>query len=389
MNPPSNPSSERRLRILSFDGGPSTAIMLRVLCHLEERVPGFLARTDMFAGSSDGAFASLYLALALSRGDNGLDALRKCIEFHDKVILSFQVNARAVLRTMSGVLSMFDGRALSEILSQHYQFEEDGRSRAATLRDLKWAVSIECFDATTRQTATYTQLKAPQTTLVNAALASAALSPLVPAFRNHLEDATYQGNLMLDGVLANNSPILPAISDGLQLLWKECPKGRCAPESFIDADDDLRKITMLSIGCDVPNQTIVRSVYSIPWPPFGLQKNKNLYEYGLLWLLASNVSWILASMVQRQASDDSLFAMQLIGYERFFRYSTGYEGFLAICRLMLTPRKFIQAAQEQANALWQGVSGAALSGWVQNFWMCNPSLPGRTSVPPHTPAAVG
>jgi hypothetical protein len=279
----------------------------------------------------------------------------------------------------SGLLSMFDGQALSDVLTAHYK-TRDGM-RDAVLDDLKKAVSIECYDATTRQTATYTKLKTPQTTLVNAALASAACSPMLPAFRNQQASAAYRGNLMLDGAMANNSPVLPAISDGLQLLWKRSPPSRSAPESFIDADNNLRNISMVSMGCGIQPQSFVRELYAVPWPPFGLQKNKNLYQYGLLWTLASNVSGLLATAIQRQATDDSLFAMQLLGAERFIRFAPEEAGLATVLTLTFAPKQFLVAAEERANALWEGIQGANLSSWVQLFWMRNPPLPQGATAP--------
>jgi hypothetical protein len=55
---PGSGADDNGYRILSFDGGPNTLSYLGCLLALEEQVPGFLARTDLFAGTSDGAFAA-------------------------------------------------------------------------------------------------------------------------------------------------------------------------------------------------------------------------------------------------------------------------------------------------------------------------------------------
>ena len=144
MNPPADSSRAKRLRIISLDGGPSTPLMLRILQLLEIQFPGFLERADMFSGTSDGAFASLFLARALDRNQDGQEVLNECIRFHDKLVGTFQLTLSGVLRMgFFGLLSMFDGSALQKVL--HHAFDND---QIGDLRRKK--ISIEAYNAWTR-----------------------------------------------------------------------------------------------------------------------------------------------------------------------------------------------------------------------------------------------
>jgi len=49
-------------RILAIDGGQSALLTILMLEQIEEQVPGFLARTDLFAGTSSGGITALTLA---------------------------------------------------------------------------------------------------------------------------------------------------------------------------------------------------------------------------------------------------------------------------------------------------------------------------------------
>jgi predicted acylesterase/phospholipase RssA len=375
MSSPDTPIPAERFRILSFDGGLSTAFVIRILHHIERLTPGFLERTDLFSGSSDGAVVSLYLARALSQGRTGLEALTGCIEFHDEVFKTFKLTPRAALRMASGLFSMFDGSALRGVLEKHYNGEQ---GRVSVLGDLSRAVSIESFNGSTRQTTTYTQLKTPHTSLVEAALASSALTPFFPAFRDSQPKAAYRGDVMFDGALASNSPILPAVSDALHFLWKVNPRGRRAPESFISADDDLRNLSLLSMGSNVQPDELTRTLFSIPWPP--LRKDKQLYQYGMLWTVSTCVTWILASMIQRQASDECRFAMQLLGADRFFRFAPENTGYTSVLSFLLSPERFLESVQERVQNFWAEGQAMCLFNWIQNYWMKNPPTPVRVGL---------
>src|SRR5205085_1782590 len=49
-------------RCLSFDGGSAALLTVLIMQQIEEQLPGFLAKTDMFAGTSSGSTTALIMA---------------------------------------------------------------------------------------------------------------------------------------------------------------------------------------------------------------------------------------------------------------------------------------------------------------------------------------
>src|SRR5262249_44935578 len=78
------PPHEPIRRILSLDGGPEQLVNVRVLRSIAEEVPHLLDSVDLFAGTSFGSYAVLYLALATSRGVPAVKALDDCALFLDE-----------------------------------------------------------------------------------------------------------------------------------------------------------------------------------------------------------------------------------------------------------------------------------------------------------------
>ena len=86
-----------------MDGGIATALNLRLLRHLESRRPGFLSRTELFAGPSDGALAAMFLASRMGPDSHqNLQALDDCIAFFHDVLAVFQLRARTLADFATG-----------------------------------------------------------------------------------------------------------------------------------------------------------------------------------------------------------------------------------------------------------------------------------------------
>jgi predicted acylesterase/phospholipase RssA len=58
----SSPDPIAAFRCLSFDGGSAALLTVLIMKQIEENLPGFLAKTDMFAGTSSGSTTALILA---------------------------------------------------------------------------------------------------------------------------------------------------------------------------------------------------------------------------------------------------------------------------------------------------------------------------------------
>ena len=107
-------------RILTFDGGPATPIYARSLERLEEVHPGFVQRADLFAGTSDGSFLSLFLA-SPRRGDSlTIDSIRDAVAFVDQGLGTFRFRVPNWLRLLTGFPSAVSGRATEEWLRGEY-----------------------------------------------------------------------------------------------------------------------------------------------------------------------------------------------------------------------------------------------------------------------------
>ena len=186
-------------------------MVIRIIHRIEQEYPGFVDRVDMFAGTSDGAMVSLFMAHSLSQGYSGAETIARCLEFHDEVIKAFQFTPMTLLRTASLLFSAYDDSRLGHILGKYLG--------DATIRDLNRQVSIEAYNSTDRATATFQKATANDMRLVDAALASSALMPLMPAFRDSETSAgNYQDKLMFDGAMASNSPILSSLADAIEYL---------------------------------------------------------------------------------------------------------------------------------------------------------------------------
>jgi hypothetical protein len=364
----------QRCRVLTLDGGPSTPVVIRIIQKLEHEYPGFVDRVDMFAGTSDGAMVSLFMAHSLSQGLSGRETIDRCIEFHDEVIQAFQFTPVTFLRAASGLFSAYNDSRLGQVLSKYLG--------DATLKDLSRQVSIAAYNASDRVTATFQQATARDMRLVDVALASSALMPLMPAFRDQEPSAgDYQDKLMFDGAMASNSPILSALADAIEYLRQrgndvssravgQLGIGPVDPSAA--ADGLLQSLTMLSMGSEVSRVKLLQALFNVPWPPFGLRKNKKLFQYGFLWSLASNVVGLAATMIQREASDEVRLSTQLLGTNRFHRYAPLEQGAGAVLGLLLDTRKTIREAVLKAEELWIGPASGPLRRWAEQSWMKDP-----------------
>ena len=129
---------------------------------------------------------------------------------------------------------------------------------------------------------------------------------------------------------------------------------------------------MLSMGSNVSEVKLLEALFDVPWPPFGLRKNKKLFQYGLLWTLASNVAGLAATMIQREASDEIRLSTQLLGTNRFHRYAPLDQGFGTVLGLLLDPRRVLKDAGLKAEELWNGPASGLLRQWVEQNWMKDP-----------------
>jgi hypothetical protein len=138
----SKPKARRRYQILAMDGGPSTPNYLRWLREIERERPGFLASVDMFTGTSDGAWAALYLA-SRPRNERGDHAIAACIDFNQRVVKTLTPGLLGIARLMGGRQCAVDNGAVLQFLTDSYGHGSKGKP--ITLQELHADVAIIAF----------------------------------------------------------------------------------------------------------------------------------------------------------------------------------------------------------------------------------------------------
>ncbi len=115
------PTMSTKYRILSLDGGPGTPTYTRYLRAIEYEAPGFLAKVNMIAGTSDGSMATLFLASRPSiTPDNGKDVAESLVAFSDQTFRTFQPGPFGALRMASGFFPMENNRRLEAHLKEAF-----------------------------------------------------------------------------------------------------------------------------------------------------------------------------------------------------------------------------------------------------------------------------
>jgi hypothetical protein len=225
------------LNILSIDGGVSASLHARVLRQIEEARPGFLAATDLFAGTSDGAFAALYLASRRSGASaENARSLGECVEMLHEILAIFRVSPGAALRVVTGRSPRALASAMRAVLERHFGGEtlgdlaERGRKVAVvSIHKKTWKRKVfKSFD--------FVSDAERRRTLVDVALASAAFPVVLAEHRSEVDGEAY-----LDGALLANNPTLVAVRAAMDHLAPDGGRGA-------GGRDLLRELAVLSFG---------------------------------------------------------------------------------------------------------------------------------------------
>lgn len=202
------------MNLLALDGGVAAALNLRLLRALETRRPGFLARADMLAGTSDGALILLYLASRLGPDSAGnLRAVDGCIDFFHELVGTLRLRPRllaefALGRGPGGMAARF-----RECFTRHLG--------DATLGDLEARgrkVLVMALDRHTWQRRTFRSFDLASDaergqTLVDLALACCSFPVAFPPHRNPADGREY-----FDAALVTNNPSLVLVREALEYL---------------------------------------------------------------------------------------------------------------------------------------------------------------------------
>ena len=199
-----------RFRVLTMDGGPSPLLQIRLLREVERLCPGFLERTDLFAGTSDGGFISLFLAASLTRGKSAAQALDDAVTFGNELIYALDLDWCSVARLLLGFSAAHSARGLRALLEKKDVY---GDLRMTELTRGAMVVSFDAFNWRPRYFRNFEPFchrgadDTSGATLVDAALSSSAFPLFLPIHYG------FRGRHYLDGGLVANNPCLLYTSD--------------------------------------------------------------------------------------------------------------------------------------------------------------------------------
>lgn len=229
---PSLPSPDP-VRILSLDGGPGPLYHLPLLREIEHRSPGFIARTHVFTGTSDGALVALFLAKQLAEGRTGAEALDACQRFADAYSQSFSQGA-----SWRGFFfrnqPYSDGRRFRDALSTWF-----GETTLDDLHARGRHVAITSFNASPWRPRFYRSFgpgwsrnaKDGERTLREVAHDTSSVPGVMPV-------SLSRGVGYLDGFLASNNPAMSALAVIVRdIVRREHP-----------GEDPFDHVVMLSLG---------------------------------------------------------------------------------------------------------------------------------------------
>ena len=342
------------MRLLSFDGGPSAALQIRILESVERyaaaRGQDMLGRTDVFAGSSDGAFMASFLALRLWQGQPAGPALvREAVQFSNELLDVFQVSLWDMLCFATGLRPLLPDSGVRNVLTKYLG--------TATLGDLAGPgptgapprhLLLMSFDIKTwlpKQFKNFGALSGQDLTtpLVEAVMASSAFPMLLPI-------RTHGVGQFVDGAVVANNPTMSAIA-GL-VRWMQSQRGG-------PARDLLADITTLSLGAHEDAERrhreergllgwlrdLIAKLISIPKPPRG--------EWGsmpwgwLQWFLLRPL-YLLDLFFQASVEEVSIQAASLLDHQ-YFRCSPALDEMTEIFGVLLgDPDKLESWLDDQA-----------------------------------------
>jgi hypothetical protein len=355
-------------RVISFDGGPSPMVTLRILQKIEhwytQKYGGksFIKQANMFAGTSDGGLMSLFMANALRKDPelSGMKLLEKCIEFNDKLVHMFKLDDAARRRLIWGKESVFERKTLKDILDA--EFEE------TRMQDLEGqSVLVGAFDATTWQMTTYSSRNVPSDgdmKLVDVGLATSAFPILLPPFTSPT-DPQRKDHLIVDGVFASNSMITAAITEA-NLRYVSKPQGEGA-----EGNDPRDRLKLLSIGSTskrFPNQgseeisSFKIILFLLPLLNRLVKIDSEIINQPMFRPTGSGTGWrswfenlfsLLNGMVDGGSELDDRMAIRTLGNKRYFRLQPEVPNFHLALLAFADPQQAIKAAADFAEKFFE------------------------------------
>ncbi|MSP61586.1 MAG: hypothetical protein EXR72_14850 [Myxococcales bacterium] len=331
---------------------------------MEEQRPGTLEKTEMFAGTSDGAFMTLYLAARLAEGNmEPLEMIDGCIEFSNRLCEVLHATFGRTLRLLlGGPLNL--SRDLRDLLSRPEIYGD------LTLGDLDRMMLVVTFDAFNWRPCmlrSFDPMARPEITLVDAALASSAFPMLLPLHNGG------DGNFYLDGGVVANNPAMGALSSGLQYLrWTE------AQDDENGESDHLRQMTVFSLGSHVSKSertTVTGKIRKgllemlIAIDPWGVPGAPGDMNWGWTQWILRPPAFLTDLLLQGSVAQTSFECRQLLG-RRFHRYTPPLSQLQEAATAFFRDRAPLsQDLDEQAASLCGQTGMSETLTWLESEWL--------------------
>ena len=244
-----------KYNILSMDGGPAAPVQIRILRKIEAKYPGFLAETDMFAGTSDGAVLTAFLASRLPEDKAeakriSLDIIDDAIQLSNITIRALQPRPWSMLQFMTGFGPLVEYRRMEAALQ--YAFGD------MKIKDINRRILIASYDCNNWTMGNFTNVdilsKQADMPVYEAILASASLPLYAPVYR------ASNGRKFLDGVFVGNNPSLVATGTLLQSIWLT----HHFAENTTEWHKIVERVRILSMGVGEVHAEAQRPIESIP-----------------------------------------------------------------------------------------------------------------------------
>jgi hypothetical protein len=389
------------MNILSFDGAASTSLQIRMLKYLEQEVPGFLERAELFAGASDGTLLGVYLASRL-HGPNRMKpmaAIDDAIEFSNEMAASLRASLWGTLMAAIGIQPLLSpGLFSTETTFQKLVEQRFGNETLGDLTNSGVKVVIASFNMTEKRPQIFQNFgpvaDAPQRLLSELALASSAMPLMLPLPGYIDPKRPRERDYYLDGSLATNNPSMSAVAAAVNALCLNHGGPRLRRHMGGHPIEDM---VVASLGSTVTRRESKRNgplnggmeeQVHIPRPtgmlilkalsklvPRG-KRVKSLDWGWLQWLLNYEFNLIdlgLYAWFQNAMDTVALQCSDLLHPDQYCRYSPGIDQLHLLLQLLFgDTQELLATMDKEAARLREGPGFRRLVDWSRREWMQAP-----------------
>lgn len=375
------PAPTRTNNILSLDGGPAGLLQMRMLRKLEEAVPGFLAATDVFVGTSFGSMMMLFLASRLPADRD--EAIRlspaildDAIEFSNHVIIAMQPTLVSAAQFLTGVGPIISTERLRAVIN--------GAMGDMRMRDLTRMAACASMSMNEFAPRSFRFIGGVDDTDGNMRIADAMMaSGSLPMFVDLFGDD--DGNHFLDGAFVANNPTMIAVA---YLLRHFAARSElCVLPA---TTDDLTTCRVLSLGVNDSIKGLHQALTGIPWLDrlLGGATKPGALPWGLFQFVISRPNLLAALFYQGQNGEVARQCAALLGGRYNFRYAPSTTAFTDLGDILIGKAKaLIPAVNRDADTLWSSPASTPASkltrelvAFVKQEWMSG--QPGQVGAQP-------